>query len=153
MTTPDDKNRQSPERVPLAAGTALSHYRIIRKLDEGGMGEIYLAEDTELERKVAIKFLPQHLTKDQENVERFKREAKAAASLNHPNIITIHEISEFDGQIFIVMEHVEGKSLRAIINEYKLGFDKIIDLMNQICQGVVQESGRGKILNPGRCLE
>jgi serine/threonine-protein kinase len=107
------------------------------------MGEVYLAEDTELERKVAIKFLPQHLTKDQENVERFKREAKAAASLSHPNIITIYEINEFDGQIFIVMEYVDGKSLRDVINEHELRLEKIISLINQICEGLLQAHKEG----------
>ncbi|MCK4560914.1 MAG: protein kinase, partial [Calditrichia bacterium] len=103
-------------------GKTISHYKILEKLGEGGMGEVYLAEDLKLERKVAIKFLPQHLTKDKENVERFEREAKAAASLNHPNIVTIYEIAEEDDpdsagkQTFIVMEYVEGKTLREMIN-------------------------------------
>jgi Kae1-associated kinase Bud32 len=117
-------------------GKTISHYRITEKLGQGGMGEVFLAEDTDLNRNVAIKFLPQHLTKDKENVERFKREAQATASLNHPNIVTIHEISHDDDQIFIVMEYVEGKSLRDIINEYKLGLEKIIDIITQICEGL-----------------
>ena len=86
-------------------GKTISHYKIIEKLGEGGMGEVYLAEDIKLDRKVAIKFLPKHLTKDKENVERFKREARAAASLNHPNIITIHDVIEENDQICIVMEY------------------------------------------------
>jgi serine/threonine protein kinase len=117
-------------------GRSISHYRIIEKLGEGGMGEVYLAEDLKLERKVAIKFLPQHLTKDKENVERFEREAKAAASLNHPNIVTIYEIAEENDQIFIVMEYVKGKSLRDVINEYKMGLEKIIDIISQISEGL-----------------
>ncbi len=102
-------------------GKTISHYKVLEKLGEGGMGEVYLAEDLKLERKVAIKFLPQHLTKDKENVERFEREAKAAASLNHSNIVTIYEIAEEDDpdsaskQTFIVMEYVEGKTLREMI--------------------------------------
>ncbi len=97
-------------------GKTISHYKIIEKLGEGGTGVVYLTDDLKLERKVAIKFLPEHLTKDKENVERFEREAKAAASLNHPNIVTIHEIDEEDDQTFIVMEYVEGKSLREMLN-------------------------------------
>ncbi len=102
-------------------GKTISHYKILEKLGEGGMGEVFLAEDQKLERKVAIKFLPQHLTADKENIERFEREAKAAASLNHSNIVTIYEIAEEDDpdsaskQTFIVMEYVEGKTLREMI--------------------------------------
>jgi serine/threonine protein kinase len=92
-------------------GQTVSHHKIIEKIGEGGMGEVYLAEDTKLDRKVAIKFLPEHLTKNKDNVERFEREAKAAASLNHPNIVTIYEIASENDQTFIVMEYVEGKSL------------------------------------------
>ncbi len=98
-------------------GKTVSHYKIIEKIGEGGMGEVYLADDLKLERKVAIKFLPQHLTLNRESVERFEREAKAAASLNHPNIVIIHEIAEEAGQTFIVMEYVDGKTLRDVINE------------------------------------
>ena len=76
------------------------------------MGEVYLAEDLKLERKVAIKFLPIYMTQDKEHVERFEREAKAAAALNHPNIVTIYEIAKVDNQTFIVMEHIDGQSLR-----------------------------------------
>ena len=88
----------------------LSHYQILEKLGEGGMGEVYLADDTKLKRQVAIKFLPEHLTKDKENVQRFEREAEAAAALNHPNIITIFDVIETDGQICIIMEYVNGDS-------------------------------------------
>lgn len=117
-------------------GKTISHYKIIEKLGEGGMGEVYLAEDIELERKVAIKFPPEHLTHDKENVERFKREAKAAASLNHPNIITIHEISEIDGKIFIVMEYVDGDSLRTIIDNGVSDLNAAVDITRQICEGL-----------------
>jgi serine/threonine protein kinase/Tfp pilus assembly protein PilF len=97
-------------------GKTISHYKITEKLGEGGMGEVYLAEDLKLQRKVAIKFLPHHLTSNKENVERFEREARAAASLNHPNIVTIHEVNKFESQIFIVMEYVEGNTLRKLLN-------------------------------------
>jgi non-specific serine/threonine protein kinase len=103
------------------------------------MGEVYLAQDTKLKRQVAIKFLPEHLTKEKENVERFEREAEAAAALNHPNIITIHEISEHDDQIFIVMEYVDGKSLRELItDEQPLHHEKVTDIILQICEGLIK---------------
>ena len=117
-------------------GKTVSHYKILEKLGEGGMGEVYLAEDTKLERKVAIKFLPEHLTRDKENVERFKREAKAAAALNHPNIVTIYEIAEEDNQTFIVMEYIDGESLRTKINKGISEFDEVLDILSQICEGV-----------------
>ena len=117
-------------------GKTISHYKITEKLGEGGMGEVYLADDIKLDRKVAIKFLPQHLTKDKDNVERFEREAKAAASLNHPNIVTIYDVLEEGDQLCIVMEYVDGKSLRDVINEYNLGLDKIIDVIRQISEGL-----------------
>ena len=94
-------------------GKTISHYRIIEKLGEGGMGEVYLADDLKLERQVAVKFLPAHLTKDKENVERFEREAKATSALQHNNICTIHDVDKTeDGQSFIVMDYYDGETLR-----------------------------------------
>jgi serine/threonine protein kinase len=117
-------------------GKTISHYKITEKLGEGGMGEVYLADDLKLDRQIAIKFLPEHLTKDKENVERFEREAKAAAALNHPNIVTIHEIAEHDGQTFIVMEYVDGDSLRIKIDDKNLDVEEVINITNQICEGL-----------------
>jgi serine/threonine-protein kinase len=97
-------------------GATISHYRIQRKIGSGGMGEIYLAEDTKLERNVALKFLPRHLTEDGEARTRFEREAKAAAALSHPNIVTVYEIGDHEGQVFIAMEYVEGKTLKELIS-------------------------------------
>ena len=117
-------------------GKTISHYSIIEKLGEGGMGEVYLADDLKLERQVAIKFLPQYLTKDKEHVERFEREAKAAAALSHSNIVTIYEIAEVDNQTFIVMEYIDGQSLRTKIENGFSDLDEILDIIIQICDGL-----------------
>src|SRR5512136_870604 len=92
-------------------GQTVSHYRITAKLGEGGMGEVYLATDTSLDRQVALKFLPESLQKDPEARERLIREAKAASRLRHTNILTIYAVEQAEGRDFIVMEYVEGKSL------------------------------------------
>ena len=96
----------------LSAGTAISHYRIVSKLGAGGMGEVYLAQDTKLDRKVAIKFLNEEFSKDADKLNRFIQEAKAASALNHPNILTVHEIGEVDGKNYITTELIDGQTLR-----------------------------------------
>ncbi|OVE79855.1 hypothetical protein BVY01_01430, partial [bacterium I07] len=100
------------------------------------MGEVYLAEDTKLDRNVALKFLPSHMTKDKNAVERFKREAKAAAALNHPNIVTIYEIGEHEGQTYIAMEHVDGQSLRVEIEKGPMEVEKVVNVVTQVCEGL-----------------
>jgi serine/threonine protein kinase/Tfp pilus assembly protein PilF len=132
-------------------GQQISHYKILKKLGEGGMGEVFLAQDTKLDRKVALKFLPPSLTRDTDAKERFKREAKAAAALNHPNIVTIYEINQHEDQTYIAMEHVEGQTLKEIITENstlniqnsKLTIEKIIDITTQICEGLAKAHEAG----------
>src|SRR5713101_6984424 len=101
-------------------GQTISHYKILEKLGEGGMGVVYKAQDLKLDRLVALKFLPHHLTANEAEQARFLQEAKAAATLNHPNVCVIHSIEEHDGQQFIVMEYIDGKTLRNKFEETSL---------------------------------
>ena len=103
----------------LTNGTQVSHYRIVEKIGQGGMGEVFLADDTKLQRRVALKFLPALLNNDSEVRARFTREAQSAAKLNHPNIVTIHEVSDFNGRPFFSMEYVEGRPLNYYCSEKK----------------------------------
>ena len=125
-------------------GETISHYKVIEKIGEGGMGEVYKAEDTKLKRTVALKFLPPEAMRDKEAKERFIREAQSTSALDHPNICTVHEIDETeDGRIFIAMAYYGGKSLREKINQGPLPYDESVDIALQIARGLEKAHGVG----------
>ena len=145
MTTDESSDDRTLTHVVLTNGTMVSHYRIVEKIGAGGMGEVYLAEDTKLKRKVALKFLPSHLCQDEDCRKRFTREAQAAAGLDHPNIAGIYEVGEHNGRPFFSMQVVEGLSLKEVIAGKDLPIDRILEIAIQVCEGLQAAHDKGII--------
>ncbi len=151
----DNNNDNTQSFVALTKGTEVGHYKIVEKIGAGGMGEVYLAEDSKLKRHVALKFMPLQYMNDDALRQRFTREARSVAALSHPNVVTIHEVDEFNGRPFFAMEHVEGESLRKIIKKGKLNTDEAVNYTMQICEGLHKAHESGIIhrdIKPGNII-
>jgi serine/threonine protein kinase/Flp pilus assembly protein TadD len=129
--------------MTIATGTRFDRYEILSPLGKGGMGEVYLAQDTRLKRKVALKLLPAEFTQDADRVRRFEQEAQAASALNHPNIITIHEIGEVDGTHFIATEFIEGQTLRQRIAGDKVKLPEALEMATQVASALAEAHSAG----------
>src|SRR5271165_965127 len=141
--------------MPIQPGAKLGPFEVIGALGAGGMGEVYRARDTRLDRVVAIKVLPSHLSTDPEAHERFDREARALSSLNHPNVCTLHDVGHQDGVYFLVMEFLEGQTLGDRLARGPLLFPEALRTAIEICEGLERAHRRGVIhrdLKPGNIM-
>src|SRR5205807_4819218 len=131
--------------MTLAAGTKLGRYEIRSKIGAGGMGEVYLAQDTKLDRKVALKILPADVAAHADRMKRFVQEAKAASALNHPNILTIHEIDQTDSGHFIATEFIDGETLRERLRNAPMKLGEVLDVAAQIASALAAAHAAGII--------
>src|SRR6266545_2317860 len=129
--------------MPLTLGTKIGRYEIVSQIGKGGMGEVYLAKDTKLDRHVALKILPSELAVNRERMLRFVQEAKAAAALNHPNVAHVYEIGEHEGMHFIAMEYVDGSTLREAIHRERIGIPKLLRYLQQVAEGLTKAHAAG----------
>src|SRR6266571_6995969 len=131
--------------MTITPGTNLGRYEIRSKLGEGGMGEVYLAQDTQLDRRVAIKLLPPETISDEHARRRLVREARAAATLDHPNICAIHEVGEEDGRTFIVMQYVEGETVDIRMKRKPLDLSESLSIATQVADALAEAHARGTV--------
>jgi len=143
MSSDIPENDETRTHVVLTKGTMVAHYRISEKIGAGGMGEVYLAEDTKLNRKVALKFLADQFSSDQSARDRFTRETQAVAATDHPNIVSIYEVNEFKSRPYFAMQYIDGKSLSDVIKGNQLLLSEIIRLAIQICEGLQAAHNKG----------
>jgi serine/threonine protein kinase len=136
-------------------GRTLAHYRLIAAIGSGGMGDVYRAQDTKLGRDVALKVLPATMAKDPDRLDRFRREARAVATLNHPNIVTIYSVEEAEGLHFLTMELVEGQSLDRIVPEGGLPVGRVVEIVTALAEALAAAHDKGVIhrdLKPGNVM-
>ena len=145
MTGQKPEEDRTEIHTALTPGVMIGHYRIVDKIGVGGMGEVYLADDTKLDRKVALKFLPANMAQDGEVRARFTREARAAAKLDHPNIVTIYEVGEFDRRPFFAMQYVDGETLHHYCHHERVSVDRAIDFVLQVAEGLTKAHSAGVI--------
>src|SRR5262245_6919988 len=139
----------------IAPGTPLAHYRILTRLGAGGMGEVYLADDTNLGRRVALKILPEELAADSSRLHRFIQEARAAAALSHPNVAHIYEIGEASGLHFIAMEFIEGQPVDAAFGRAPADAERVIEIAVQCAEAIEEAHAKGIVhrdLKPGNIM-